>query len=205
VPTSYFKFSIASAVLAVLQSIAAPLISAVTLVAVTRILGARFGDAHIALALVSALLFYILMRGSFSTQYGVTISGWVIARQVTVAWIGVVAGLLLIAYATKVSAVFSRRVLFTWALLTPVILTGFLIILRQWLRLLVVRSGNVRSAVIAGVNDMSRQLSKRVAERPELGLNVVGFFDDRSAERVGGVDERSSAVRAVAPRARDSS
>ena len=99
-------------------------------------------------------------------------------------WLGVVAALLLIGYATKVSAIYSRRVLFLWFIATPPVLIATMIILRQCFRHIAVASGNARSAVIAGVNSVSTALAETIASRPELGLEQKGFFEDRCVHRL---------------------
>ena len=43
---------------------------------------------------------------------------------------------------------------------------------------------NIRAAVVAGYNDVS-VLVQRIKADPRLGLRIAGFFDDRSAERLG--------------------
>ncbi len=47
------------------------------------------------------------------------------------------------------------------------------------------RPSNARVAVVAGYNDVSVALVQRIQEDPGLGIRVAGFFDDRSAERLG--------------------
>jgi putative colanic acid biosynthesis UDP-glucose lipid carrier transferase len=44
---------------------------------------------------------------------------------------------------------------------------------------------NARAAVIAGYNDVSRGLVERIRKNREFGIIVKGYFDDRSAARLG--------------------
>ena len=68
-------------------------------------------------------------------DWGATfVSGWTLTSRAIIAWIGVIGVLLLIGYAAKVSAVYSRRALFIWFALTPALVAGALVVLRQWFR-----------------------------------------------------------------------
>jgi putative colanic acid biosynthesis UDP-glucose lipid carrier transferase len=71
----------------------------------------------------------------------------------------------------------------TWFVATPLLLLGATVLLRKALIRFVSMQG-VRRAVIAGFNDVSESLADRLRSNRGLGLEVVGFFDDRSAERL---------------------
>ena len=187
-PPGYFRFGFAASGIAISQMLAPPVVSALSLLLSTQILGVNFSDYYMFLAITAGLLYYIFLRGQLSEDWGTFTSSWVLARRTALAWLAVIAALLLIGYATKVSAVYSRRALFTWFVLTPPLLAGSLMMLRQLFRQAVVRSGEARSAVIAGANESSLQLGRSIIERPELGLSLKGYFDDRKIERLGEVD-----------------
>jgi len=53
------------------------------------------------------------------------------------------------------------------------------------MRRVVSSAANARRAVFAGYNDVSVALASRLRKNPEMGLRVAGFFDDRSADRLG--------------------
>ncbi len=42
-----------------------------------------------------------------------------------------------------------------------------------------------RSAIVAGYNTSSLELARRLRANPGMRLEVKGFFDDRSSERLG--------------------
>lgn len=169
--------------LVALETVAAPLIATAVLVGSTQTLGIEFSEPYVLLALFASLLCYTLVRQE-SDSRGIFVSGWTIATRVGLAWLAVVGLLLLIGYATKVSEIYSRRVLFLWFVATPPLLMATPILLRQCFRVLAVASGNVRSVVIAGANRVSRELARTIETRPELGLEQRGFFDDRADHRV---------------------
>ena len=183
-PTGYTNLGLTSLAIALLRSLSAPVIAILTLLACVSFFGIEYEDAYTGLAVTAALLFYIFMRSFADGGWQGFTSRWQIARHVWLVWIFVVGTLLLVGYATKVSALYSRRALFAWFLLTPPLVAVALIVVEAWYRRAIVTSGRARTAVIAGVNDLSRRLAAVVASRPELGLNVLGFFDDRSGERL---------------------
>jgi putative colanic acid biosynthesis UDP-glucose lipid carrier transferase len=183
--TGYYKLGFALMLVAALESIVAPLISTVTLVACTQMLGIAFSQPYMLLAIFSALLSYMLIRPETKQHGFIFPSGWTIATRTGFAWISVVGLLLLIAYATKVSQVYSRAALFLWFAATPPLLIAASILLRHGLRHLTVASGKARAVVFAGANDMSRELARTIADRPELGLWYKGFFEDRCPHRIG--------------------
>jgi len=94
-------------------------------------------------------------------------------------WALVISSLLLMAYATKLSAQFSRRVILTWFLVTPFALLFFQILARQTIRVFVAK-GAVRTAIIVGATPLGCELRKKINHDAYLGVKVVGFFDDRS-------------------------
>ncbi|HEU4617066.1 MAG TPA: undecaprenyl-phosphate glucose phosphotransferase [Gammaproteobacteria bacterium] len=170
--------------LVALDCIAAPVISTLVLVGCTKLLGMQFTEPYVLLAVFSALLSFVFVRQESKQQRDAFVSGWTIATRTAVAWLFVVAALLLIGYATKVSAVYSRRALFLWFLATPPALIAATITLRKCVRRVAIASGNVRSVVVAGVNGISLALAETLRSRPELGLELEGFFEDRCLHRV---------------------
>ncbi|VAW85052.1 Undecaprenyl-phosphate galactosephosphotransferase [hydrothermal vent metagenome] len=101
-------------------------------------------------------------------------------------WLGVVLGLLLLAYVTKSSAEYSRRVVVSWFVLTPLLLT----IWRSYLHLMVGyfrRYGfNNRSVAIVGARAIGVKLAQTIENAPWMGLDPIGFYDDRNpnSERI---------------------
>lgn len=182
---THFKINYKTALVALLQVLAAPLTCVAVLYASTLVMGVPFTDHYTALAIIAALLCALFMRPALAEQQTTFSSTWTVASHVGLAWFLVVALLLLLGYATKVSAVYSRRVLFAWFLLTPPLMAGLVVLLRQWARRILIASGQARTAVIAGGNRVSQRLIETMRERPELGLVCHGLFDDRSAERCG--------------------
>jgi putative colanic acid biosynthesis UDP-glucose lipid carrier transferase len=107
-------------------------------------------------------------------------------RRVIFQWSCAVALLLLLGFMLKVSDVFSRKVLVTWFLATPVAILGAQIVARRAMSWLVRHGAITRRHVIVGGNELGCELERRLTEDPSQGL-VLGFFDDRSLERLPGL------------------
>jgi putative colanic acid biosynthesis UDP-glucose lipid carrier transferase len=89
-------------------------------------------------------------------------------------------------FALQAGETYSRRVLLTWAVVTPLLIAAF----QYWVYVWIVHNkASTRRVVIAGVSDLSRRLARTIADRPALGMSISGWFDDRSAERIGMIDE----------------
>jgi putative colanic acid biosynthesis UDP-glucose lipid carrier transferase len=154
-----------------------PVVSTAVLLTLTQLLDVRFTQSYVALALVSALLVWIAIGRDQRPQLVTTSGPLSVVGQTLVEWAAVVATLLLIAYATKTSANFSRRALFLWFSVTPLVLVAALTILNAWARAIAVSPRNARRAVIVGANHLSARLATTVKNRPELGLHIVRAFE----------------------------
>jgi putative colanic acid biosynthesis UDP-glucose lipid carrier transferase len=108
-----------------------------------------------------------------------------IAVSLLMRWAILLAILFAIGYATKTSEEFPRRVILTWAVVTPIPLVLVSIIFNEIVRQFMLAPSNLRAAVIAGYNEVSISLAERIRANPGLGMRVIGYFDDRSVERLG--------------------
>jgi putative colanic acid biosynthesis UDP-glucose lipid carrier transferase len=106
-----------------------------------------------------------------------------ITRLATV-WMAVVTVLLLLAFLTKTSATFSRKMMGVWALMAPAALWCSRLVIRIALQEVRARGYNSRAAAIVGVSAVGERLAARIANSPWMGLHLVGFFDDRSIGRL---------------------
>jgi len=102
-----------------------------------------------------------------------------LVRRVFLAWLVIVAILMLLGYASKTSMVFSRKVLLTWMVTVPVAMVILRLLVFWGLRWLRHQGRNSRTVFIAGAGDLGCRLAKNVVETPWLGMRLLGFFDDR--------------------------
>jgi len=94
------------------------------------------------------------------------------------AWAVAVGAILLLGYATKTSGLYSRRVIFVWILLTPLLLCAMRWITRSVLRRLREHGRNTRTAAIIGSGEMAWRLSRHIHGSPDLGLRLKGIYAD---------------------------
>ena len=180
-----FKRSVLVGQLVLIQVLVPPLVAIGVLFGLSRLYDVKFdGELRFLAVLVAILAPLVLKRPQISTL--TVLPRWgSIAFAFIARWLVLLALLFAIGYATKTSEEFSRRLVFTWALVTPAPLILVSIVLHEIVRKFMLAPNNMRSAVIAGYNDVSQVLVQRVQADPGLGFRVVGFFDDRSVERLG--------------------
>jgi putative colanic acid biosynthesis UDP-glucose lipid carrier transferase len=185
----YHKIGIGAGAIVLLQRLTLPVASLATLYVAIYVFGIpltdEFAKQYLALGLIAALLAYIFSRPQPSELSGTIVSGWTVAEKLTMAWFGVVATLLLLGYMAKVSSIYSRRVLMAWFILTPAFSIAMWTLLRSWLRYIFLKTGTASTVVVAGVNNVSRLLANNMQQHQEYGLQFRGFFEDRSAGRLG--------------------
>jgi len=94
-------------------------------------------------------------------------------------WFWVVQAFLLIAFVTKLSTDYSRQAMLTWFVLAPVTIG-----LWRWSILILLRNlryfgFNIRRVAIFGAGDLGRRLMQTIHSNSGMGLEVVGFYDDK--------------------------
>ena len=180
-----FKRSILIGQLVLLQLLVPPLVAIGMLYGILVLYEARFQEDYRTLAVLIAILAPIVIQRPRSASIAILPRSWFIAASVVLRWLMLLAILFAIGYVTKTSAEFSRRVVLTWAVVTPIPLIAISISLHEFIRQFMHSPANARKAVVAGFNDVSRTLVERIRASRELGIVVKGFFDDRSSERLG--------------------
>lgn len=99
--------------------------------------------------------------------------------KVWFAWLGVLMGLLFLAYITKTSAQYSRRIILSWFTIAPLALNIWRIGVRLFLREMRKRGYNTRTVAIAGAGDLGSHLAHKILEARWMGLRLIGFYDDK--------------------------
>ena len=124
------------------------------------------------------------------------------ALDTFIGWGIIVAILLVLGYATKLTYQFSEQVILTWFIVTPLALLASHLTVRLIADKL--RSkGKLRSAVIVGANETSLKLAARIAEFPYLMIDIRGYFDGRDESRIQkGTGSRLGEIADVASYAR---
>ncbi|WP_322804545.1 undecaprenyl-phosphate glucose phosphotransferase [Vibrio alfacsensis] len=132
-----------------------------------------------------AILFYLLIAESNELY-----RSWRVYRfkdeAITIgkAWLFTFMVLVLLAFFTKTSENYSRVVSTSWLLLTPIMLITWRYFAKQTLKTLRDYGYNRKDAVIVGVTENGIKLANELNNHPELGVKVVGFYDDREKDRL---------------------
>jgi putative colanic acid biosysnthesis UDP-glucose lipid carrier transferase len=148
-------------------------------------LGAYGSHVSPAIGYLAVLAFVISspLFGSFDVPYLSSAGQAPLSRlpaacsRVLVRWGAIVAGLLFLGFAFDVGALFPRRVVLTWFVITPIALCA-----SQAVRLRATwfaAQMPTRRYIIVGVNDVGLELARRL---PAQGFS--GYFDFRSSDRV---------------------
>jgi putative colanic acid biosysnthesis UDP-glucose lipid carrier transferase len=180
-----FKRSVLMGQLALIQLVAPPLVAIGVLFTLTLIYDVRFDSEFRILAVLVAILAPTVMRRPHVETLTILPRWGFIVVGVVMRWFVLLGILIAIGYATKTSDEFSRRVVFTWAIATPLPLIFVSVILNEVVRRFVNAPSNRRRAVVAGYNEVSLELVGRIRSSSDLAIRINGYFDDRSVERLG--------------------
>jgi putative colanic acid biosynthesis UDP-glucose lipid carrier transferase len=91
--------------------------------------------------------------------------------------------LLVLAFVAKRTDEFSRTAVILWFVLTPFLIVAGRLMTRALQWILLSLGYKIRKYAIVGVNELGFQLARNIEASPEMGLRLVGFFDDRPEER----------------------
>lgn len=154
-----------------------PVLIVGSLVVITLALGRQFDAPTLVLALIA---FSLTFPGGLS----LVANPWTHLKDILVSWGVIVLILLFFGYATKFLWAFDPVVLLAWVAFVPVVLyvahRGAPLVLPKILEM-----EGYRSAVIVGVTETGRRLADQFERSRFLGVQVKGFFDDRSPRRLG--------------------
>jgi len=180
-----FKRTDSAALVTFLQAVTLPVLVAVSLVSCNVFYAVPFKDTYLLLAVLAAVLSALVLKPPDYLNSDLTGAHVPLAISIALRWLLILGILLALGYVAKSSAVFSRRVILTWALLTPLLLVLGSLGLQVVVRRLLLDPSNLRKVVFAGFNETSLSLAGKLRSNPGLCMSVEGFFDDRGAERLG--------------------
>src|SRR5450759_1108561 len=180
-----FKQSFLIMALATLQTVMPTIVAVAALYATIILFGDAF-DPSSATIVIVAVACLVLIQPPRESNMQFTSPRISAVVDVIFRWFLILALLLAIAYVTKSQLqAYPRRVFLTWAALTPVALIVTTLGMQELMRRFLMNASEVRSAIIAGYNSTSLELARRMRKNPAMRLEVTGFFDDRSSDRLG--------------------
>ncbi len=110
--------------------------------------------------------------------------------SVAMTWLATVAVMAALAFMTRSSELYLRSVVFAWLLLTPALIGVSRMATRIVHHGLLRRGIGVRKVAIAGVNALGLQAEANLRGDTGLGWNLIGYYDDRQANREGTEDQQ---------------
>jgi len=106
------------------------------------------------------------------------------AVDIVTSWFALLMILALCAYATKSFYLFSDEALLHWALITPILQWLACWLGRITIRRFDARPQNQRSAVVVGAGPLGVKVARALLADRDAGVTFLGFFDDRTDDRV---------------------
>src|ERR1700723_107630 len=178
-----FKQSFLIAVLAGLQALMPALVAVGSLYLTIIFFGIVFDRSSQAIIIV-AVLCLILVQAPREVTTQITSPRLSAVADVIFRWILLLAVLLAIGYVTRSLAEYPRRIFLTWAVVTPAALICSTLAMQEVMHHFLMNAFDNRSAIFAGYNNSSLELARRLTSNPAMRLEVGGFFDDRSSDRL---------------------
>jgi putative colanic acid biosysnthesis UDP-glucose lipid carrier transferase len=180
-----FRQSLLIALLTGAQAVLPALVAVASLYATIIAFGSQF-DPRSSGIVVVAVVCLVLIQPPREVTAQLTSPRVSAVVDVLFRWFLILAVLLGIAYVTKSPLQsYPRRVFLTWAVATPVVLIVATLAMQEFMRRFLMNAFDARAAIIAGYNSSSLELARRLRKNPGMRLEVAGFFDDRSTDRLG--------------------
>jgi putative colanic acid biosynthesis UDP-glucose lipid carrier transferase len=167
-----------------------PVIIALTLGAAAVYLGERFDAHYVVLTLIAFSLTFPGVSRLSQTRGA-------IIREVFGNWLVLSAILLFFGYASGYLRLYPSPVMIAWFCTAPLTLAGAHLALRHFVPRILAAQGNQRTAVVAGMNAVGLRMAEAFRENPLLGTRLVGFFDDRSRQRLGPAGEKQTLLGSI--------
>ncbi|MEE4185436.1 MAG: exopolysaccharide biosynthesis polyprenyl glycosylphosphotransferase, partial [Gammaproteobacteria bacterium] len=181
----YIRNSLQVACIAVLQIAAPAILVVLSLYAFAAYHNQPFNEYFRALAFLAGVLSLTVLTIRPYEKPLIVTAPLTIVLQVLARWLGILAVIFLAGQTTGFAAQFPRNIMLPWAIVVPLLVAPTVLMLQRLRRRATLARENVRSAVFAGFTPHSRALAEKLTANPELCKKVVGFFDDRSQQRLG--------------------
>jgi len=135
-------------------------------------------------ATIAAVLFMLIGQSLrlYESARGIPLKSQLM--RIWAGWfVGVVPVLLFLLFISKQSEEYSRITVSTWFVLAPLLIAIWRTATTLVLRELRTHGYNTRAAAIVGMTELGERLALQIRAVPSLGLEVHGFYDDRTEDR----------------------
>ncbi|MCH7636269.1 MAG: undecaprenyl-phosphate glucose phosphotransferase [Proteobacteria bacterium] len=170
--------------LLMLGRLSSAIVTVTTLVVCMWLYDVPVSQAYHALTIVSALLALILLPGSLVSDIQPGSNFWNNSVSIVSRSILLVGILLILGYATKTSSLYSRKLLFTWMLVTPPLIALAQTAIEAWIVNIRMARNRKKRFVVVGGNELGLTIADKITGNSRFGLTFDGFFDDRSTDRL---------------------
>jgi putative colanic acid biosynthesis UDP-glucose lipid carrier transferase len=178
------KQSFLIAILTGVQALVPAVVAVAALYTTIIFFGRRFDPSSAAIVIV-AVLCLVLVQPPREVSTQLTSARLSAVVDVILRWLLLLAVLLAVGYVTRSLDGYPRHIFLTWAVVTPVVLIAVTLAMQEVMRRFLMNAFDNRSAIIAGYNTSSLELARRLKSNPGMRVEVTGFFDDRSSDRLG--------------------
>jgi putative colanic acid biosynthesis UDP-glucose lipid carrier transferase len=150
-------------------------------------------DQFLLAAAAATVVFFLTaeVTGMYRSWRGVSTERELVCALIT--WAFTLLVVLAIGYLTAHAGNFSRGAMLLCLITTPLLIALSRTLSRLVQRFLRARGYNTRGVAVVGVNELGIQLARNIEQSPELGLKLIGFYDDRPEDRTGEVPEEVGA------------
>ncbi|WP_018229058.1 undecaprenyl-phosphate glucose phosphotransferase [Methyloversatilis universalis] len=112
-----------------------------------------------------------------------------VVRQTVIGWLLIAFILLFFGYASQYIENFPYEVVVAWLVAAPLTQLTAHFLARGYLQRSAAKEENQTKVIIVGCNDIGVSLAEQFRTHPYLGVRCVGYFDDRSSERITQLNE----------------
>jgi putative colanic acid biosynthesis UDP-glucose lipid carrier transferase len=146
--------------------------------------GRPVDEDHLLAGAAATIVFFLMceISGMYRNWRGASIEREILCAAVS--WTATMPLLLALGVMTKYAQWVDRSFVLLWFMLTLALIAASRMAVRLLLCWLRARGFNRRGFAIVGINELGVELAKRIENAPELGLQLVGFYDDRTGERL---------------------
>jgi putative colanic acid biosynthesis UDP-glucose lipid carrier transferase len=178
------KQSFLIAILTGVQALVPAVVAVAALYTTIIFFGRKFDPSSAAIVIVGVLCL-VLVQPPREVSTQLTSARLSAVVDVILRWLLLLAVLLAVGYVTRSLDGYPRHIFLTWAVVTPVALIAVTLAMQEVMRRFLINAFDNRSAIIAGYNTSSLELARRLKNNPGMRVEVAGFFDDRSSDRLG--------------------
>ncbi len=171
--------------LSVTEWLIAPVITLGSFIVILYYSGIVLEEQYLAMAVIILLLSLIILKESDLFETSSSADAQAQSSNVLIYWGVMIFALIIIGYVTATIDLFDVSVLYTWAVITPVLILIANFIFRYLLLLSLKSEENQRKVAIVGANEESHKLADNIVNNIAYGLKLNGYFDDRPEERTG--------------------